>query len=80
MASRKQFHKLIIPGGTIERRGSAVGGTVIGHYQQGTDVVVVVEMPKAEPKKGKKKVGPVTRAVVDAVKRQETQQEVASNV
>jgi hypothetical protein len=76
MASRKQFHKLDVHG-DVTRRNSTVGGTVIGDYMQDGGRIIVVEMPKVEVKKAKKK-GPVSKLVVDAVKRQEAPQEVTS--
>jgi hypothetical protein len=74
MASRKQFHKITIPGvQVIERRGSVIGGKVVGDYIDYGDQcrVLVVEMPKAEVRKAKKK-GPVSKLVVDAVTRAQT--------
>jgi hypothetical protein len=80
MASRKQFHKIVMAGGgPIRARNSTVGGLIIGdYYDAASDArVLVIEMPKAEVKKAKKK-GPVSKLVVDAVKRQEAPQEVTN--
>jgi hypothetical protein len=71
MASRKQYHKIIIPGSfPLRSRDTVVGGQVISDYHNPASGVrtLVIEMPQAKPKA--KKRGPVAQAAAEAIERQ----------